>query len=79
MLSPIWVKTQYEDGEYINISKAISLRIDKVKATNGDFFYVNSELVIGDKTVERTLWAFNVEADAADYLKKLVWKTSNIY
>jgi hypothetical protein len=76
MGSPIWVKTQFPDGEFIDISKAIALRVSR---GSGSWHHVNAEFVLGcDEimTMERTLWSFTNITEAKEYLSKLLLKTT---
>ena len=81
--SPIWVKSNYQEGEFIDISKALALRIVK----NGVWYHVNAEFILRDitpertiwsyhdfTTMERTIWSFYDLAEAKDYLAELLTK-----
>ncbi|MCX6654324.1 MAG: hypothetical protein NTY03_04285 [Candidatus Bathyarchaeota archaeon] len=76
MGSPIWVKTNYPEGEFIDISKAFALRVAK---GSGNWYHVNAEFILGcDEimTMERTLWSFTNLQEAKDYFQKLLTKTT---
>jgi hypothetical protein len=76
MGSPIWVKTNFPDGEYIDISKAFALRVSK---GSGNWYHVNADFINGGDevlTMERTLWSFTNITEAKEYLSKLLLKTT---
>lgn len=72
----IWVRTDYPDGEFIDISKAFTLRVvkDIDAKTQKTYWNVNAELPVleAEGLVERTIKGFTDEQAAKDLLESLM-------
>lgn len=75
--SPIWVKTEYPEGEFIDFSKAFSIRIiHSTKPCDAEKpWQIKAEymaVVLGESIVDKTVKSFKEREDANMYLTNIM-------